>query len=292
MTCSRYAAVVLALVAAACGGAVNGGAVNGGGDGTGGTANVGGSGGAVNVGGAGNGAGGNAGTGGTAGIGGSTGTGGSAAYDGGAGTGSGDAGVNCSAPAPPSIVFQKACAAFVPALMPYEVTFVERTSVDAAGTRMMAHRFRTSSTVCGFDVVISLPGLELAADAAPYELSTWWIQGSVPLGLLAVVLRRPGNRSVLLSVANAGSASLMNNLVAPLAVTLNGPVCAKPGGLARQVLERAGVPLACADEAGFPGLRLCNDGSTTYRMVDYPGQPGTEDVPAIFGASDLLARAP
>jgi hypothetical protein len=48
--------------------------------------------------------------------------------------------------------------------------------------------------------------------------------------------------------------------------------------------------LACADEAG--GLRLCNDGAATYRMVDYPGQPAADDVPAIFGASDLLAIAP
>jgi hypothetical protein len=265
MTCSRYAVVALALLAAACGGAVNGG-----GDGAGGTANVAGSGGAVNVGGAGNGAGG---TGGTTGIG-------------------GDAAATCSAPAPPSIVFEKACAAFVPALMPYEVTFVERTSIDVAGSRMMAHRFRTtSSTNCGFDVVISLPGLAFAADAAPYELSVWWIQGSVPLGMLAVVLRRAGNRAVLLSVASAGSVWNMNNLLTPLAVTLDGPACAIPGGQKnRQVVERDGAPLACADEAG--GLRLCNDGTATYRMVDYPGQPAADDVPAIFGAGDLLTVAP
>jgi hypothetical protein len=270
MTCSRYGVVVLVLMAAACGGAVDGA-----GDGTGGS------------GGAGNGAGG------TAGIGGSSGTGGYAAHDGSTGTAGADAAARCSASAPPIIDFQKTCAAFVPALAPYEVTFVERTSVDAAGTRMMGHRFRTSSADCGFDVVISLPGLEFAADTTPYELSIWWIQGSVPLGMVALVLRRPDIRQpVLLGVASAGSASLMNNLVAPLAVTLNGPVCTEPGGLARQVLERDGVPLTCADEASSLGLRLCNDGSTTYRMVDYPGRPGTEAVPAIFGASDLLALAP
>jgi hypothetical protein len=202
----------------------------------------------------------------------------------------GSGGASCTdAPAPPSVDFEQTCDAFVPSLGPSQVTFVEQASVGGA----VAHRFRETLD-CGFDVVISLPGAQFAADAQPYELSTWWIMGSVPTGLLVVVLRRPDDRSVLLGVATAGSVSQLNGLVDPLAVTLRGPLCdeSAPYGPVRQVLEQDGVPLPCEDDSVSPGLLRCTDGTAAYRLIDYPGQPGSEVGPAVFGAADLLGPAP
>jgi hypothetical protein len=196
-------------------------------------------------------------------------------------------------PPAPGIDFEPTCATFIPALSPTNVFFVERSSIVDGGTAMQAHRFR-SLDPCGFDAVISLPGVAFAADADPYQLSTWWVSGGGSTGLLAVVLRRPGAGAVLLAVGLAASADLMNDLVAPLAVTLQGPACedSSSDGRARQVLERSGVPLSCEDESGPSALRRCDDGSAAYRLVDYPGRPFADQRPAVFGALSLLAPAP
>lgn len=110
------------------------------------------------------------------------------------------------------------------------------------------------------------------------------------MGLLAIVLRRSLSGPVLLGVAAPGSVDEFNFLVSPLAVTMNGPVCTDPAqaGNTSQILENNDGPLSCEDEAGGYALRLCHDGDSVYRMVAYRGSPDSTELPAVFGASDLL----
>jgi hypothetical protein len=191
----------------------------------------------------------------------------------------------CVSPEPAIIDFERTCDSFIPALAPTRATFVEKTTV---GSRQ-AHRFRASDD-CGFDLVLALPHLEFVADAEPYELSTWWIQGNVPLGVLVAIVRRPGDAMPLLAVADAGSVDLLNGLLDPLAVSQSGPQCPDAVDLVQSQLTRDAAPLACEDEA--PGLRVCHDGLVDYRLVDYAGPMDSSTQPAVMGEATLLIRAP
>jgi hypothetical protein len=128
-----------------------------------------------------------------------------------------------------AIALQITCSSFVPALAPYDVVFVDSAITGPAGSRVVSHRFRATGS-CGFDVVISLPNLQFAADDQPYQMSVWWSQSmnTGAVDLLAIVLRRSGSWDALLAVAAPGSVDLLNFLVSPLAVTLDGPVCTDP----------------------------------------------------------------
>lgn len=191
-------------------------------------------------------------------------------------------------PAAPVIDFQSTCDSFIPSLSPSEVIFVER-SIDASAG-LVGHRFRSTKD-CGFDVVISLPRLKFDADEQPYELSTWWLRTSFVTDLLVVILRRAGDRSLLLGVATSGSTFEFNSLASPLAVTLNGPGCtdSAESGVQEQVVELEGVALPCENDAAMPWLRLCRDGDTRYRMVDYPAQLDSTTVPAVLGDAKFVS---
>jgi hypothetical protein len=131
--------------------------------------------------------------------------------------------LSCSfLPADPSIATQITCSSFIPALAPYEIVFVEQTTSGPPGNQVVAHRFRATAA-CGFDVVISLPNLRFAADDQPYQMSVWWLQSAGKVSLLAIAIRRSLSGPVLLGVAAPESADLLNFIVSPLAVTLNGP---------------------------------------------------------------------
>ena len=200
---------------------------------------------------------------------------------------------SCSfSPAGAPIAVQITCTSFVPALAPYEVVFVDRTVTGPAGNQVVVHRFRTTAA-CGFDVVISLPNLQFAADDQPYQMSVWWLQSANTgaVNLLAIVIRRSLSGPVLLGVAASGSTDLLNFLISPLSVTLDGPACTDPAqaGNTSQILDNNGAPLSCEDEAGGYSLRLCHDVISTYRMVAYRGSPDSTDLAGAFGASDLLA---
>jgi len=230
-------------------------------------------------------------SGGSASAGGATSVGGSTAIGGNTATSETTA-TSCSVlPAEPTITFQKTCSSYVPSLGNSEVVFVDQTTTGSPGNQIVAHRFRATAS-CGFDVVISLPDLHFAADNQPYQMSQWWLQSANTgeVGLLAIVLRRSLGGAVLLAVAAAGSADLLNFLVSPLAVTMNGPICTNPvqAGNTSQILEINDAPLSCADEAGGNALRLCHDGDQAYRMVAYPGSPDSTELAVVFGASDGL----
>jgi hypothetical protein len=200
--------------------------------------------------------------------------------------GSGTSGFSaCESPEPAIIDFERTCDSFIPSLAPTQATFVEKTIVGG----MQAHRFRAADD-CGFDLVLSLPQLEFVADSQPYELSTWWIQGNVPLGVLVAIVRRPGDPMPLLAVADAGSVDLLNGLLDPLAVSLNGPQCPAAMSLVQPQLTRDAAPLPCEDEA--PGLRVCHDGLVDYYLVDYAGPMDSLELPAVMGDAALLIRAP
>jgi hypothetical protein len=199
---------------------------------------------------------------------------------------------SCSfSPADATIAVQITCSSFIPALAPYEVVFVDSTVGGPAGSQVVAHRFRATAA-CGFDVVISLPNLQFAADDQPYQMSVWWLQSANTgaVDLLAIVMRRSLSGPVLLGVAASGSTDLLNFLVSPLAVTLDGPACTDPAqaGNTGQIIDNNNAPLSCEDEAGGHSLRLCQDGSSTFRMVAYRGSPDSTDLAGVFGASDLL----
>jgi hypothetical protein len=226
-----------------------------------------------------------AGAGGTSSVGGTTGAGGTQAMGGAMATTS-----SCSfLPADPSIATQITCSSFIPALAPYQIVFVEQTTSGPPGNQVVAHRFRATAA-CGFDVVISLPNLKFAADDQPYQMSVWWLQSAGKVSLLAIAIRRSLSGPVLLGVAAPESADLLNFLVSPLAVTLNGPACTDPAqaGNTSQILEDNDAALSCDDEADVYALRLCHDGNSAYRMVAYHGLPDSADLPAVFGASDSL----
>jgi hypothetical protein len=191
-------------------------------------------------------------------------------------------------PAAPVIDYQPTCSTFIPSLAPTEVVFVEQTT--DAGTGIVGHRFRSTKD-CGFDVVISLPRLKFAADEQPYEMSTWWLRSSGLTDLLSVILRRSGDRALLLGVAASGSTYEFNTLASPLAVTQNGPVCADSAemGVNEQVVELDGVALPCENETATPWLRLCSDSGTQYRMVDFPAPLDSTTVPAVLGSAELLS---
>jgi hypothetical protein len=198
--------------------------------------------------------------------------------------------LSCSfLPADPSIATQITCSSFIPALAPYQIVFVEQTTSGPPGNQVVAHRFRATAA-CGFDVVISLPNLKFAADDQPYQMSVWWLQSAGKVSLLAIAIRRSLSGPVLLGVAAPESADLLNFLVSPLAVTLNGPACTDPAqaGNTSQILEDNDAALSCDDEADVYALRLCHDGNSAYRMVAYHGLPDSADLPAVFGASDSL----
>ena len=194
-------------------------------------------------------------------------------------------------PADATIALQITCSSFVPALAPYEVVFVDSTVAGPAGNQVVAHRFRATAA-CGFDVVVSLPNLQFAADDQPYQMSVWWLQNASTraVDLLAIVIRRSLSGPVLLAVAAPGNTDLLNFLVSPLAVTLDGPACTDPAqaGNTSQILDINSAPLSCEDEAGGYSLRLCRDGDSIYRMVAYRGSPDSTALPGAFGASDLL----
>jgi hypothetical protein len=190
-------------------------------------------------------------------------------------------------PAAPVIDYQPTCSTFIPALAPTEVTFVDQTA--DAGTGLVGHRFRSTED-CGFDVVISLPRLKFAADEQTYEMSTWWLSSMGLTELVTVILRRSGDRALLLGVAASGSTYGFNALASPLAVTQNGPVCADSAesGVNEQVVELDGVALPCENETATPWLRVCRDGGTQYRMVDFPAPLDSTTAPAVLGAAELL----
>lgn len=192
-------------------------------------------------------------------------------------------------PANPTIAFTRTCSAFVPPLANTEIVFVDQTITGPPGNRVVAQRFRATAS-CGFEVVFSLPNLELAVDSQPYQMSQWWLQSGGRLEILVAVLRRSFSGPVLLAVAAPESADKLNLLVSPLAVTLHGPVCTDPAqaGSTSQVLESKGAPLRCEDEDRESSLRLCHDGDSAYRMIAYRGAPDSTAVPIVFGASDLL----
>ena len=216
------------------------------------------------------------------GSGGAPGAGGTAGTGGLEGIGGGGGGeLFCASPPVPNLALEVTCSTFVPALAPSEVVFVE--SRDVAGLR--AHRFRSTSD-CGFDVVLSLPNLEVLADDAPYEMSTWWVQGSAPLGLLAVVLRRTGDSTPLLAVAADGELTTLNLLLAPLSIAMSGPPCDAAGYLVHPVLLRDDSPLPCEEPAGDDVI--CHDGAIDYRLLSYLAAPDSGDVPAILGNADLV----
>lgn len=196
--------------------------------------------------------------------------------------------VPCPALVPPLIEFEPTCDEFVPALGPTMVGFVERTTTSASSNRIAVHRF-SALAECGFDVLISLPDATLAADEAPYEMSTWWSWSGGLYSLPAVVLRRPGDRTPLLGVATEGSLDLLDALVGELAVAMRGPPCdIADAAPVKPVLTREDAPLSCTDEAPRP-LRLCHDGSTDYHLLSYSGLPDSTTVPAVFGAAALLS---
>ena len=226
-----------------------------------------------------------AGAGGTSSVGGTTAAGGTQATGGTMATT-----LSCSfLPADPSIATQITCSSFIPALAPYEIVFVEQTTSGPPGNQVVAHRFRATAA-CGFDVVISLPNLRFATDDQPYQMSVWWLQSAGTVSLLAIAIRRSLSGPVLLGVAAPESADLLNFIVSPLAVTLNGPACTDPAqaGNTSQILEDNDAALSCDDETGGYGLRLCHDGNSAYRMVAYHGLPDSAELPAVFGASDSL----
>ena len=197
---------------------------------------------------------------------------------------------SCSVlPAEPSIAIEITCPSFIPALAPYEVVFVGQTTTGTPSNQVVAHRFRATAS-CGFDVVVSVPNLKFAADDQPYQMSVWWLQSAGKVGLLAIAIRRSLSGPVLLGVAAPESADLLNFLVSPLAVTLNGPTCTDPAqaGKTSQILEGANAPLSCDDERNGDALRLCHDGNSAYRMVAYRDSPDSTDLPAVFGSSDSL----
>jgi hypothetical protein len=185
----------------------------------------------------------------------------------------------CGSPLAPTLDVEVTCASFVPALMPSEVVFVERTEVAGA----QAHRFRSTSD-CGFDVVLTLPNLVFVADDAPYEMSTWWIQGSVPLGLLAVVLRRAGDPAPLLALAADDQLDLLNGLIAPLSIRLSGPPCGT-AGLVHPALLRDESPLPC--EVTGENV-ICDADDIAYLLTTYFALPGSTDVPAMLADADLV----
>ena len=110
------------------------------------------------------------------------------------------------------------------------------------------------------------------------------------VNLLATVIRRSLSGPILLGVAASGSTDLLNFLISPLAVTLDGPACTDPAqaGNTSQILDNNGAPLSCEDEAGGNSLRLCQDVISTYRIVAYRGSLDSTEPAGVFGASDLL----
>ncbi len=196
-----------------------------------------------------------------------------------------------NSPVPPVLGVEQTCNAYVPAIGSVNLTFVSMTSSGPAGAPVNAYRFR-AQLACGFDLVMSLPGLSFATDSQPYELSEWWLQGGGSTGMGAAILRRSGDSKVLLAAAS--QASLLNFLTPPLTVEPAGPNCpdSTDAGRSKQILERNNVPLSCADDPQSPGswLRLCQDSAITYRMVAY-ASGAADDPPALFGASDVLTPA-
>jgi hypothetical protein len=188
-----------------------------------------------------------------------------------------------------NIEFQPTCASFVPPLGGSEIVFVERTVSGPPSDPRIAHRFRSTAS-CGFDVVLTLPNLQLTADSQPYQLSQWWESGAGPTRLVAAVLRRSFSGPILLGTAAVGKVDLLNMLISPLKVTLNGPVCtaARHAGENSQVLENSSTPLTCSDDGAGPSLRLCQSSTSTYRMVAYQGTTDSTQIPAVFGDSAFL----
>jgi hypothetical protein len=180
----------------------------------------------------------------------------------------------------PTIELEVICSSFVPALVPTEVTFVEQPVIS----NMEEHRFRATDD-CGFDAIISLPLTSFDADDAPYEMTTWWAQGSVPLGLLAVILRRSGDRTPLLAVATEGNLDLLNSLLEPLSVSMIGPECGTSSGVVYPVLLRDESPLPCEPESMG---QLCHDGDVGYRVVGLAA-PDSTDAALVMGRADLLS---
>lgn len=201
------------------------------------------------------------------------------------------AAASCVSPSAPTIAFTPACAGFVPAIAPAQVTFVERAPIDPV-TRLVAHHFRSPPNAfdCGFDVVLSLPALTFSADSDPYQLSTWWVQGGgLPTGIVAAILRRPDAPRVLLALGTAGSLDLMNLLASPLSLAFNDASCGDSAatGLLRAGLERDENPLPCRADASS-GTRLCTDSDGEFRVVGYVGAASSSDVPGLFGDAALL----
>jgi predicted small secreted protein len=187
------------------------------------------------------------------------------------------------------IEFRSTCASFVPPLGGSEIVFVERTVSGPVSDPKIAHRFRSTAS-CGFDVVLTLPNLQLAVDSQPYQLSQWWESGSGPTRLVAAVLRRALPGPILLGAAAVEKVDLLNMLISPLKVTLNGPTCtaARHAGENSQVLENSSVPLTCSDDSAGPSLRLCQSSTSAYRMVAYQGSADSTQLPALFGDSTFL----
>jgi hypothetical protein len=197
-----------------------------------------------------------------------------------------------SAPAAPGSDYQQTCPSYVHQLGGIRLLHVGDSTTGDGANRIVAQRFRATSD-CGFDVVISLPGLRFAADDQPYDMSTWWDVGPNGTSFAALIFWRGDFSSPLFALAGPEGVEYLNLLLAPLAISSAGPACTDPAqaGNTSQIITKDGSPLPCEDEDGARSLRLCHDGDKTYRMVAYRGAPDATALPAVLGASDLLLPA-
>jgi hypothetical protein len=191
-------------------------------------------------------------------------------------------------PANPGIEFDPTCASYVPSLGDGELVHVEEEITGSPGDQVSHHRFR-STEACGFDVVIGLPNLRFVADDQPYHQSKWWLTDANGTSLIATVLWRSSPSEPLLAVATVGNVDVLNLLLAPRSVSLDGPDCTDPGqaGNRSQALEDNGGAVECDDEAGTSN-RVCRDGDSVFRMLVYSGSPQSASPAAVIGAQDLL----
>jgi hypothetical protein len=134
-----------------------------------------------------------------------------------------------------------------------------------------------------------LPNLHFLADDQPYHQSKWWLSDSSGRSLIATVLWRKQPADALLAVATHGNVDVLNLLLTPRSVTLDGPACTDPTRAgSSQILKDNGAVVQCEDEPGILSTRLCHDGGSDFRMVAYSGKPDAGSLAAVLGSSSLL----
>jgi hypothetical protein len=187
---------------------------------------------------------------------------------------------------PPLLTLDNVCTSFVPDLGGETLTFVEQTEATGSDNVITStYRFRAQLD-CGFDLLVSLPGLQFAADTTTsYQAGMWWIQGgSASLGIASVNLDL-GELVVSDDTESGQPSSIDDTLPATVGWQLSGPLCAGSSTMLSQVLENVttNASLPCQDETGPVPTRLCQEGATTYRMLVFDSL----DV-GIYGTSNLL----